>query len=157
MSGCPHKKRTRKSKSIDNIDNRASVLKATSTSQASRSAKFGVLTFVVVLVQGRRIINKFLQWPVARCAGGTVCDTVVATKGTESVRESSFSCLNEGIWLNDELINFFTKIIVQPLAPDIHCFSSYFFQTLLNEKEANPRYNFNSMRDDGGTVTSREG
>ena len=81
---------------------------------------------VAVPVQDRKTLNKLLQRPGLSHAGGAVSNTVVATKGTESVRRISFSHLNEGVWINNETVNFFVKGIVQPSAPDIYCFSPCF-------------------------------
>ena len=91
------KKKTRRSRGIGNINNWATTLKAVPPSNVSPNNKVGVLTQVAVPVQDHKTLNKLLLTTMACQSGRTAGDTVVVTMGTESVEQSSFSCLNGGI------------------------------------------------------------
>ena len=77
---------------------------------------------------------------------GTDLDTVVAIKRSDSVRRSNFARLREGVWLDDEIINYVSKQIVEPVMDRGHVYSSFFFHRLLNEGNAAPHYNFADVR-----------
>ena len=55
----------------------------------------------------------------------TDLDTVVAIK--QSVRRSNFARLREGVWLDDEIINYVSKQIIEPVMDRGHVYSSFFF------------------------------
>ena len=127
-------KKTRQPRAINNINNQAVIIEAVPILKTSHNDKVSALALVAVLVQDRKTLGKLLQPAVASRAGSTGSDMVVATKGVDLVQWSSSSRLNEGIWIYNKIINFFMKNTVQPSVPVIHCFSSFFFQKLLNEK-----------------------
>ena len=45
----------------------------------------------------------------------TDLDTVVAIKRSDSVRRSNFARLREGVWLDDEIINYVSKQVIEPV------------------------------------------
>ena len=64
--------------------------------------------------------------------------TVVALKGSNLVQRSNFVRLREGVWLDDEIINFVSKQIIEPVMDRGYVYSSFFFPRLLNEGNTNP-------------------
>lgn len=68
---------------------------------------------------------------------------IVAKLGSDSIQRSSMQTLRPGIWLNDEVINFFLKnclsrddermCSLDPSRKRSHFFSSFFISTLLDE------------------------
>ena len=55
----------------------------------------------------------------------------MACSGNNTVLRRSFCTLNPALWLNDEVINYFTCCIIAPSCPNIHVFSSFFWTLLL--------------------------
>ncbi len=73
-------------------------------------------------------------------------DTVVALKGSDSVRRSNLVRLREGVWLDDAIINFVSRQVVRDVMDIGHSYSSYFFSKLLHEGEETQRYDFGEVR-----------
>ena len=73
-------------------------------------------------------------------------NTVVALKRSDSVKRSNFVRLREGVWLDDELINFVSKQVLEPVMDRGHAYSSFFFSRLLREGEMNPQYDFSGVQ-----------
>ena len=76
----------------------------------------------------------------------TDLDTVVVIKRSDSTGRSSFARLREGVWLNDEVINYVSKQVIEPVMDRGHVYSSFFFPKLLNEGGTTPQYNFSEVR-----------
>ena len=72
---------------------------------------------------------------------------ILAKQDSDSVQRGSMQTLRQGIWLNDEVINYFLKNCLaqrdeklcasQPGRRRSHFYSSYFIQTLFDEKNNN--------------------
>ena len=72
--------------------------------------------------------------------------TIAARKGNESVDLGSLQRLVTETWLNDQVINFIAKQVIQQGTSDIYCYSSYFFSKLLHNSSAAGRYDFATVR-----------
>ena len=74
----------------------------------------------------------YVLFYVAIAMNCSFCKRIVAArKGNESVDLSSLQTLGAETWLNDHVINFIAKQLIQRETPDTHCYSSYFFTQLL--------------------------
>jgi Ulp1 family protease len=72
----------------------------------------------------------------------------LVTEGTDSVTRQSMHTLCGGVWLNDEVINFFVKTCLDKQDVTLcdrhgnrkrsHSFSSYFMRQLFDNKNINP-------------------
>ena len=76
---------------------------------------------------------------------GTV-GTMATRKRNESVDLGSLQRLVTETWLNDQVINFIAKQVIQKGTSDIYCYSSHFFSKLLHNSSAVGRYDFATVR-----------
>ena len=90
----------------------------------------GLLMDFVIPASSRPGIAKHLTANPRRLQNGNE-DTALIIRGSDSILKSSFARLSEGVWLNDEIINYFCKHIIQPTHDKVHFFSSFFFSQLL--------------------------
>ena len=58
----------------------------------------------------------------------------------------SLQTLGAETWLNDHVINFIAKQVIQRETPDTHCYSSYSFSRLLHNSSDAGRYDFFQVR-----------
>ena len=93
-------------------------------------------------------------------------DAILACHQKDSVQRSSMQTLAPGIWLNDEIINYFLKICLaaldeklcmeQPTRRRSHCYNSFFIQNLFDTKASNKdlrwKYNYKNVRRWSGKV-----
>ena len=66
-------------------------------------------------------------------------------RGAEQVDPRSLQMLAPETWLDDQIINFVAKRIVQTATERTYCYSSYFFSTLLQNTSRQDRYDFNQV------------
>ena len=59
---------------------------------------------------------------------------------------SSFLTLRPAAWLNDEVINYATKKLIQPLNQRTHCYNSHFFSRCLIQTAEGPRFEYNDVK-----------
>jgi sentrin-specific protease 1 len=85
---------------------------------------------------------------------------ILASKEGDSVQRKRMQTLRPGIWLNDEVINYFLKICLknrdikicanEPGRRQSHFFNSFFVQTMFDEKNRNRnrrgRYNYENVK-----------
>ena len=79
---------------------------------------------------------------------GTPTSIVDQSGIEESVQPSSMKTLKPGVWLNDEIVNFFYLVIAKrttkkKLQSHCHCFKSFFMKTLLSEEGG---YEYNKVK-----------
>ena len=86
-------------------------------------------------------------------------DEILAEHKNDTVQRGSMQTLARGIWLNDEIINYFVKICLdaldeklcteQPTRRRSHCYNSYFIQNLFDAKALNEdlrwKYNYSKV------------
>jgi Ulp1 family protease len=85
---------------------------------------------------------------------------ILASHEGDSVQRRSMQTLRQGIWLNDEVINYFLKSCLksrdikicakEPGRRRSHFFNSFFVQTMFDEKNRNRklrgRYNYENVK-----------
>ncbi|KAL7539154.1 hypothetical protein ACHAXR_009074, partial [Thalassiosira sp. AJA248-18] len=85
---------------------------------------------------------------------------ILARHGANSVQRGSLQTLNPGVWLNDEILNFFIQQCLakrdeklcanEPGRKRSHFFSSFFIQKMFDEKNNNKKlngqYNYNNVK-----------
>ena len=92
-----------------------------------------------------------------RWAGGQSSrgDKVVASRthplqGTQTVQRSSIQTLKSGGWLNNEIINYVGRGLIQPQRgqrrSNIHVYISYLMDNLLSETGSEDQYCFEKVR-----------
>ena len=100
---------------------------------------------------------------------GPLAETL-ARQDANSVQRSSMQRLQPGTWLNDELINYYLKICLtkrdemlcakQPGRKRSHFFSSFFVQTMFDEKNKDRKlqgkYNYNNVKRWGRKVPGKD-
>ena len=69
-------------------------------------------------------------------------DAMAAVKGAEQVDLRSLQQLAPETWLNDQVINYVAKLVIQTLRGDAFCYSSFFFSHLLHNTTRIEGYNF---------------
>ena len=72
--------------------------------------------------------------------------TIAARKGNELVDLDGLQRLGAETWLNDQVINFIAKQVIQQGTPNTYCYSSYLLSTLLHNSSDASRYNFSTAR-----------
>ena len=103
------------------------------SSQVAEKDHLNILSDVKPRPQHQRQFNELLTKRNARSLAESGTDRAVICSGLDSIKHSSFARLNEGICLDDKSINYFLKRIIQPQHERTHCFSSFFFSTLLRD------------------------
>ena len=97
-------------------------------------------------------------------------DEILAEHKNDTVKRGSMKTLAPGIWLNDEIINYFVKNCLaaldeklcteQPNRRRSHCYNSYFIQNLFDTKASNEKlrwkYNYNNVRRWSQNVPGRD-
>ena len=84
--------------------------------------------------------------------GSGQLNEIVAGHGADSVKRGSIQTLQPNTWLDDEVVNYFLKefLAKQPGRRRCHYFSSFFYQTLFDEKNLNPslrgKYNYKNVK-----------
>ena len=100
---------------------------------------------------------------------GSLAETL-ARQDANLVQRSSMQRLQPGTWLNDEVINYYLKICLakrdemlcakQPGRKRSHFFSSFFVQTMFDEKNKDPKlrgkYNYNNVKRWGRKVPGKD-
>ena len=95
---------------------------------------------------------------------------ILASQDGDSVQRGSMETLQSGQWLNDEIINYFLKNCLakydeiscdkQPGRKRSHFFNSFFVQTMLDEKNDNPKlrgkYNYKNVKRWGRKVPGKD-
>ena len=66
---------------------------------------------------------------------------IVARTGA-SVSRQSILTLNPGQWLNDEIITYVSRVIINQGRQRVHSYSSHFFDRLIGPDEDHPQYDF---------------
>ena len=94
-------------------------------------------------------LSRALTPPLINTTNNPQPDRVIAHLGDNTVSRRSFCLLNQGLWIDDEVINFFTRGIVARASPGMHAFSAFFWTILL---EQNSGYNYHGVRQWGRRV-----
>ena len=70
---------------------------------------------------------------------------MAAVRGTESVDMDSFQQLAPETWLNDQVMNYVAKQVIQPATRNTFCYSSFFFTRLLHNTSRIEEYDFTQV------------
>ena len=70
---------------------------------------------------------------------------MAASRGADQVDLHSLQRLAPERWLNDQIINFVAKQIIQPATSRTYCYSSYFFSSLLHNSSRLGNYDFSQV------------
>ena len=107
-----------------------------------------------LMAEERSVVNR------ATKKGIGLATEILASQDGDSVQCKSMQTLRPGIWLNDEVINYFLKnglksrdikiCTKEPGRRRSHFFNSFFVQTMFDEKNRNGklrgRYNYESVK-----------
>ena len=112
----------------------------TTTLSAHRD-KLGILAAGTVPTAEGRPLDAMLRINTGRRGTRPPNPTVIKIDN-DMVDKASFCRLNDGLWLDDTIINFFCKQVLQTFNPDAHWYSTHFFRNLLHHDSPSPRYEF---------------
>ena len=116
-------------------------LQQTISAAAATHDRQGVLSTVPVPANHRTTITALLDPPPA-VNGAEPSPTTIAARRGASVSRQSILTLNPGQWLNDEIITYVSRVIINQGLQRMHSYSSYFFDQLIGTDEDHPQYDF---------------
>ena len=100
------------------------------------------------------LLSRYDAPPATKASIGQALDTarrfpsgtIAARRGNESVDLEGLQRLGAETWLNDQVINFVAKQVIQQETSNIYCFSSYLIAKLLRNSSEERRYDFSTAR-----------
>jgi hypothetical protein len=116
-------------------------LQQTISTAAATHDRLGVLSTVPVPANHRTTITALLSPPPA-VNGAEPPPTTIAARIGASVSRQSILTLNPGQWLNDEIITYVSRAIINQGLQRMHSYSSHFFGKLIGPDEEHPQYDF---------------
>lgn len=101
-------------------------------------------TMIVEVRTFRSLLILIAEWlQIKQALGRKPLDSILLSQFSVDITPDILGCLNDGKWLNDEVINFYMQLIMARAGqfsdkyPAVHCFNTFFFATL--DKQGYPK------------------